>query len=486
MVPSGLDDAAPIARSTELMITTNFKRPVTISWVNRYGDRLDASTYLNGAIEAEIAVERLDAQKEPLRALTAGYDGGIYNGPQFTRVYVQDPTYGVPFMTASSMLLADLTSLPRLRKEDAYSPKLRYLEIEPGMTLISCSGTIGRTVYARPDMVGVWGSQDVLKVVPDESKIFPGYLFAFLASRFGAPMVTSGTYGSIIQHLEPRHIADLPVPRLGHLVEGEAHRLVQAAAQLRVNASRLFSGALRRYEEVAGLPRMATKSPYSFSVAIANSSVLAARMDAPFSSQYHQEALDAVASSTYGGRRLVDFVERVNEPTRLKRIKIESEEHGVPFFGTSDLLRIDPQPIYRIPRHEETAQYIVNEATVLIPRSGQKGGLIGTAVLPYGDVVGGAVTEDAIRVICKDGVKAGFIYVALSSESGRRQLKSQAYGSSIPHLGESHIESVLLPALDESLIDEVGEMGAKVAKLRDAAIRAEREAIAIVESAISK
>ncbi len=75
--------------------------------------------------------------------------------------------------------------------------------------MITCSGTIGRMTYVRPDMDGIWSSQDVLKVVPNPECIPPGYLYAFLSSRYGVPLVVSGTYGAIIQHIEPEHIADL-------------------------------------------------------------------------------------------------------------------------------------------------------------------------------------------------------------------------------------------------------------------------------------
>lgn len=59
------------------------------------------------------------------------------------------------------MLRADLSDVGLLRRKDAESPKLRYLRLTRGTTLISCSGSIGRTVYTRPDMEGMWGSQDV-------------------------------------------------------------------------------------------------------------------------------------------------------------------------------------------------------------------------------------------------------------------------------------------------------------------------------------
>jgi type I restriction enzyme S subunit len=47
-------------------------------------------------MEARALLDRLQARKEPLHQLTAGHNGGIYNGPQFVRNYVDDPAYGVP------------------------------------------------------------------------------------------------------------------------------------------------------------------------------------------------------------------------------------------------------------------------------------------------------------------------------------------------------------------------------------------------------
>jgi hypothetical protein len=211
----------------------SFDDPVTSAWPLLNGRRLDSRPYMSGAVEARVLLEKLPAQKIPLKTLTAGYSGGIYNGPQFVRRYVDDPAYGVPFLTSSTMLLSDFSKVGLLSKNDAFSPKLDYLRLEEGMTLISCSGTIGRMVYARPDMAGMWSSQDILKVVPDPAKILPGYLYAYLSSRFGVPLVVEGTYGAVIQHIEPHHIADLPVPRLGEEIEQAAHEGIDRAAQLR-------------------------------------------------------------------------------------------------------------------------------------------------------------------------------------------------------------------------------------------------------------
>ena len=202
---------------------------VPSAWLEKEGRRLDCGPYLSGSIEAKLLLDQLPVLKQMLRSLTTGHDGGIYNGPHFERTYVSSREYGVPFLSSSAMLLADLSRVELLRTRDALSPKLSFLRLRPGMTLISCSGTIGRMVYTRPDMDGFWSSQHIMKIVPDESKILPGYLYAFLASRYGVPMVIGGTYGSVIQSIEPQHICDLPIPRLGSNHEEAAHKLVRSS-----------------------------------------------------------------------------------------------------------------------------------------------------------------------------------------------------------------------------------------------------------------
>ena len=188
-------------------------KAVPSGWLERDGRRLDCGPYMSGALEAKVLLASIRARKDKLPDLTSGYNGGIYNGPQFKRNYVESAEHGVRFLTGGDVMRADLSDLPFLRRRDAKSPKLSHLRISAGMTLISCSGTIGRMSFARADMDGIWSSQDVMKIVPDPAKVYPGYLYAYLSSKFGVPLVVNGTYGAIIQHIEPEHLADISVPR---------------------------------------------------------------------------------------------------------------------------------------------------------------------------------------------------------------------------------------------------------------------------------
>lgn len=456
---------------------------VPSAWIEREGRRLDCGPYLSGAVEARVLIERLP--RTELVDLTHGYDGGVFNGPQFVRNYVPDSEHGVPFLSSSNMLHADFTHVDFLRRSDATSPRLAHLRIEEGATLVSCSGTIGRMVYARSEMGGLWSSQHAIKIVPDPELIRPGYLYAFLSGGYGQPLLTGGTYGAIVQHIEPHHVARIPVPLPPDDVQEEAHRLVTEAAEMRTEASGELRTVIREVERAAGLPPIDRwSSEDSPDTTFVRASALGGRMDGLFHSEYHRAVLEPLRALPASRRTTVgELAARVFQPPRGKRVHVDDPQYGLPFFGTAELMQSDPDAKYLLAKRTPGfGDFIVDEKTVLVPRSGQLNGIIGHAVLPYGGVVGGAVTEHAIRVCCPSERTAGYLFACLSSEYARRQLKARAFGSSIPSLDESAVAGVVLPKLDDARMEELGHRAFAVRTKRHHAIEREREARARVES----
>ncbi|MGH3281429.1 MAG: hypothetical protein ACRDNW_20145, partial [Trebonia sp.] len=98
--------------------------------------------------------------------------------------------------------------------------------------------------------------QHTMKVNPDPDRVPPGYLHAFLQSKYGIPIVAGEAYGAIIQHIEPHQLADLPVPRFSGEVEEEIHMCVQSAADLRAWFQAGVTAATRDLFETAGLPEL--------------------------------------------------------------------------------------------------------------------------------------------------------------------------------------------------------------------------------------
>lgn len=90
-------------------------KAVPSKWLENNGHRLDCGPYMSGAIEAKELLRK--HATEPLRTLVSRQNGGIFNGPGFPRVYVDDLAHGVPFLGSTDILSADLSFLPLLSKK---------------------------------------------------------------------------------------------------------------------------------------------------------------------------------------------------------------------------------------------------------------------------------------------------------------------------------------------------------------------------------
>src|SRR5690606_16233311 len=157
----------------------------------------------------------------------------------------------------------------------------------------------------------------------------------------------------------------------------------------------LVEDAIRKYEQLAGLPGLPS-SVYGgyFGIRTVSSNALCGRLDGLFHSAYHTEAIDALSATKCRFIRVADIASSLIEPLRLKRVQVDDPEFGLPFFGTSEIMWAEPVPKYLISkRQEHIDSFVVTEKTVLVPRSGQLSGIIGTPVLPYGAMIGGAVSE---------------------------------------------------------------------------------------------
>lgn len=455
---------------------------VPVRQVQAEGCRLTGGYHLS---EDQIAVSTLRGFRGRTSHVSELVRGrGVFRGPIFKRIYVEDPALGEPYVSARDLVMADVRPTSFLSRR--LGGLLDELRLEEGMILITCSGmNLGSAIWTRRDLHGLVASHDLIRVCPDPDQIPPGYLHAFLASRYGRARIRKEIYGGNIKHIEPQHLAGIRVPRIPDSVEEEVHDLVLSAARLREEAARALAAAAMSFRAVDQLPALAEPaSSTPFSVMVIPSSTLRGRLDAFFHSEYHARATRELAAGPLPTQTVASLATSIIEPVRFKRNPVPPGVGTIPFYGTSALVSIEPRALYSLSRRADIDQYTVDNRTLLLPRSGQLSGIIGRAVLPYGGILTGAVSEDAIRVRCKDVESAGFLYVALLSAYGERQLKARAYGSSIPHLDVHQIGGVEVPFPGEAGVRRIGVAGAQVAALRHQAVLKDLAARSLVEQAI--
>jgi hypothetical protein len=463
--------------------------PVTSAWFQEQGLRLDASPYVSGALKVKKLLERLP-ETVPLASLTAGHNGGIFNGPMFRRIYLTDPEHSVPFLGTKDMMAADLTRLPRLRKADAHSAALSYLELKPGMTLISCSGfNSGRRAYVRPDMDGIWSSQDTLKVQAAPEKIKSGYLYAFLLGRFGEAIVHGSVYGSAVKHIEPHHIMGLPVPRLGEGVESEVHELVEESAALRARHQAELVAATKDFFDSNGLPELnelrwhQQDRDLGFEVTSVGSTSLRALNFAP---RAHR-LIEKLKSTS--GRSLGAICEGgiLRTGTRFKRIDSDPG-HGVRLIGQRQSFWLRPEGRW-INEAQAPDDIRLTDETILVAARGTLGEneVYGRSIFVTGSWLEHAYSQDYVRVVSGDPeVSGAYLFAFFRSDAAFRALRSFSVGGKQQEYHPQFLRALHIPIASPTDRDRIAATVRSAYQWRERADILEDMALALLTAAVEE
>ncbi|GAA4089628.1 methylation-associated defense system restriction endonuclease subunit S MAD5 [Streptomyces hundungensis] len=471
------------------MKVTSLTNPVMSDWFVGQGLRLDASPYVSGSLEDKKALERLK-ETVPLVSLTVGHNGGIFNGPMFRRVYLTDPEHSVPFLGTKDMMAADLTGLPRLRKADAESVALSYLRLKPGMTLISCSGfNAGRRAYVRPDMGECWSSQDTLKVEPDPEKIKSGYLYAFLLSRFGESLVRGSVYGSAVKHIEPHHIAGLPVPRFDAELEGRIHLLIQQSARLRACHQSALVAATKDFFDSNGLSELndvkwhQQRRDLGFEVESVGPASLRALNFAPRARRLIGE-LSSVPGATLGE---ICAGGSLQTGSRFKRIDADPS-HGVRLIGQRQSFWIRPEGRW-ISADQAPEDIHLQDETILVAARGTFGEneVYSRSAFITGTWLEHAYSQDFVRLVSGDEeVSGAYLFAFFRSDVSFRILRSLSVGGKQQEYHPRLLREVPIPLAPPADRARIAKTIRYAYKCRDRADVLEDKALALLTTAIEE
>lgn len=458
---------------------------VPSAWLEESGHRLDSGPYLSGAMEAKVLLAKLETKK--LHQVTRGGLTGIFNGPRFSRSYVVDHNHGVPFLGSTDILHADLSYLPMLAKRQVEArPELL---IDEHWTLISCSGTVGRMAFSRPDMKGMAGSQHFMRVVPDPAEIYPGYLHAFLSSRFGVPIVISGKHGSIVQHIEPVDIADLPVPLLGSRIERKVHKLISEAAALCSEFQKQARDATEKLFNTVGLSDITPGAWHNgnFDLGFVRELRSPASLRARNFNPRFQQLCILIKSRSW--RSLGDLCEQgsLRRGGRYKRVDADPE-FAYRLIGQKEMFWLRPEGRW-IARKSVGNDVIVEPGTTLVAAQGTLGEseLYCRAEFIWGPALEAAYSEHLLRVISNEQLMPrGCLFAFMRSETAFRMLRSISFGTKLQDHHPGFLRELPVPYPDKRAQQEIHELVVDAYEKRHRSVKLEDEAVALVERAIEE
>ena len=440
--------------------------------------RLDAEAYMSDGF-----VARNEIRRSGLRVRTLGELARIWKPfPGRMKAIRVAPEHGVPFLTATQVF--DIWPTPRKWIARSKTAGIEDRYVSPGWILVTCSGAVGNTMIAYSAHAGLVVSDDLLRIESHDDAL-QGYIYAFLRTRAGRAMMTSGQYGSVIKHLDISHLEETPIPFVDHLVEPLAEAVTETFAmrdqayQLDMKSRSKFSDAL------ADQPQTLSKEDgyvVKASQLFGGRRRLEAYAHSPISrficQVYELNAETIVA---------LGEVAQVYLPGRFKRI---FGEVGTAYLDSEPIFKINPEITkFLTPATDiDLDDYQVQRGSLLMARSRQTYGLNGQAIIANDWHEGKVVTEHIIRIVpIAQEIRSGYLQTILSHPAlGQPLVVSRAYGTSVPELAPEDIRQLPIPRLKRETEDEIAESAEQANELRRKADENENLAVARLEGELNR
>lgn len=167
---------------------------------------------------------------------------------RFKRIYVEEG-YGRVFIGGKQLGELDPANKKYLSLKHHGDRIAKQLELHENMTLITCSGTIGKVTLVGKQWENWTANQHIIRVVPTNEDI-AGYLNIFLSSDYGQPLITRFTYGSVVDEIDDNHVSQIVIPLLKNQdIQKRINDLALDANEKRYEAYLLEQEALRIMDE---------------------------------------------------------------------------------------------------------------------------------------------------------------------------------------------------------------------------------------------
>lgn len=423
---------------------------------------MEAETYLTQGYGIRLALEAKAGGWSRFSAIASAAAP-----PRIKQVLVAKE-FGTPYLNTSQVF----DTRPRARKWLAMgkTAKAQSRLVQQGTILLMASATVGRAIVATKAHENCVVSHHFMRVTPFNTDM-NGWVYAYLRSPQALAMMSGSQYASVIRHIEPHHLATLPVPDIPAELAATFQSKLNLIIEHRNRADRLRDAAEKLFSESVG-PVLQAHSEVGFQVQTAQCVRGRRRLDAA----YYSPQVSAIIGTFASTERLGNLTKRVWWPNRFRRIY---GDVGTPYMSADDVFTSNPHSLKSIivDGKKDSDDFHVEDRWIVMARSGQIYGLNGSAMLTTSYHKGFFLSDDMIRII-PDPAKArpGYLLTALTHPVlGRPLLIREAYGMSIPHLDPGDVASFPVVRLEAEIEGRIADMAEESAEERARAEALERE-----------
>jgi type I restriction enzyme, S subunit len=410
-----------------------------------------------------------------------------YTGGRFKRIWLESSDF--PIYQPSS--ITDLKPTPdgflsRITKTD-----LDALRVSKGQLLLTCSGTIGKLALVSATLENKIFSHDLIRMNVRKSEDI-GFIYTYLRSKIGNTILQTNNYGAVIQHIEPEHLINIPIPNPPEKIKLQINDLIMHSFLLRDASNDLIDQAMILLTIALKLPPIHEfiTTKFDNSADVHNYSVKLSKLFGRLDGSYHVPIVTAITKhlAKYAAELITVGDKRVSKkiilPGRFKRVYVD-EGQGRVFFGGKQLYELDPsnKKYLSISKHSNRIknELEITENTILITRSGTIG-KINIAPKHWEHWI---ASDHIIRVLPIDDSIAGYLYIFLASEYGYQLITRFTYGSVVDEIDDNHVSQIPFPILkDVDTQAEINHLALEANELRYQAYQLEQEAMQVMDNKV--
>lgn len=474
---------SPVAETTIKEIPVKWCS-VSLSDVISRGKRLEASVF---DVEAKQARQIIQSGKYPLT--TVGGQNGLttsYTCARFKRIWVERSD--LPIYQPSTIV--DVKPSP-----DGYISKLTQtnidaLKVHRGQVLMTCSGTIGKVSYVSKTLDNKIFSHDLLRIDCKED-LDQGYIYAYLKSNLGNKILLTNSYGAVITHIEPEHLATVPIPDAPKEIKERIHNLIVRSYELRDESNDLIDQATQLLIDVLHLPDIHDfdVKDYKKNAPVETYSVKLSDLNGRADASYHVPIVDAIVEHL---KKYADEVTTIGDPRisnavllppRFARVYVD-EGYGRVLIGGKQLYELDPSSKKYLSntKHKKLLDQLeVYQNTVLITRSGT----IGKVAFVPKHWEHWIPSDHIIRVVPANDAIAGYLYIFLCSDYGYELITRYTYGSVVDEIDDNHVRQIAIPLLKNKEVQkQINNLALEANEKRYEAYKLEQQALRIMDNEV--
>ena len=458
---------------------------ISLSQIQKNGVRLDASAYDIEAIKALNKVYHNPYGWVFLWGKEGLVKDAYYPG-RYKRIYTSDIN-GEAFYLPSQ--LEEIYPQPTKYLSQKTTQLLEKDRIECDNLLLSRSGTIGKCSVSSKTTIGKLFSDDVIRVSFKE-KINLGYTYAFFKTEEGLKILQSNNYGAVIDHIEPEHLCNIPIPNAPDNIKQEIHEAVVMSYDLRDQSNALVDEAQQLLYAALQIPQRLNLTPkyYAPEVGFRNYTVPLSKLNNRLDASYHlpevNEVINLISKHAKEITTLADarLSQRIILAGVFKRTYV-SKGQGIPFLGGRDITQLNPSVdkylSYSVHKERFHKELEVFENYILISDRGTIGK---TQIVPK-HWSNCAVSQNIIKVIPASNKIAGYLYLYLQTEYAQLLIKRGTYGSVVDMIDDDNVANIPVPLLqDKATQQRINDLVLQANELRYQAYLKEQEAIKKMES----